>query len=47
MLLFQRLVCEVAADFKGDLKFASRAIQALQEATESRLFGVFDDTNLH
>ena len=45
-LPFQRLVREIAADFRGDLKFASGAIQALQEATESHLVGVFEDTNL-
>merc|ERR1711924_321948 len=45
-LPFQRLVREVAADFKQDLKFASGAIAALQEATEAYLVSVFEDTNL-
>merc|ERR1711924_211605 len=45
-LPFQRLVREVAADFKQDLKFASGAISALQEATEAYLVSVFEDTNL-
>ena len=45
-LPFQRLVREVAADFRADLKFASGAIQALQEATEAHLVGIFEDTNL-
>ena len=45
-LPFQRLVREIAMDFKGDLRFQSTAIQALQEATESYLVSLFEDTNL-
>ena len=45
-LPFQRLVREVAQDFKTDLRFQSSAVMALQEATESYLVGLFEDTNL-
>ena len=45
-LPFQRLVWEIAQDFKGRLNFASGAILALQEAAEAYLFGLFEDTNL-
>ena len=43
---FQRLVREIAANFKPDLRFQSAAILALQEATESYLVSLFEDTNL-
>ena len=45
-LPFQRLVREVAQDFKSDLRFQSQAIAALQEAAESYLVGLFEDSNL-
>ena len=45
-LPFQRLVREVAQDFKSDLRFQSSAVLALQEACESYLVGLFEDTNL-
>lgn len=45
-LPFQRLVREVAQDFKDDLRFQGEAIQALQEAAEAYLVGLFEDTNL-
>ncbi|OBT59965.1 hypothetical protein VE03_10432 [Pseudogymnoascus sp. 23342-1-I1] len=45
-LPFQRLVREVAQDFKHDLRFQSPAINALQEATEAYLVSLFEDTNL-
>ena len=45
-LPFQRLVREIAADFKGDLRFQSSAVFALQEAAEAYLVGLFEDTNL-
>ena len=45
-LPFQRLVREVAQDFKTDLRFQSSAILALQEAAEAYLVGLFEDTNL-
>ena len=43
---FQRLVREIAQDFKTDLRFQSSAILALQEASEAYLVGLFEDTNL-
>ena len=45
-LPFQRLVKEIACDFKTDLRFQSSAILALQEAAEAYLVGLFEDTNL-
>ena len=45
-LPFQRLVREIAADFKGDLRFRSSSVLALQEAAEAYHVGVFEDTNL-
>jgi histone H3 len=45
-LPFQRLVREIAQDFKNDLRFQSTAILALQEAAEAYLVGLFEDTNL-
>jgi histone H3/H4 len=43
-LPFQRLVREIAQDFKTDLRFQSTAILALQEAAEAYLVGLFEDT---
>ena len=43
---FARLVREISQDFKPDLRYQSHAIQALQEASEAYLVGLFDDTNL-
>ena len=45
-LPFQRLVREVAMDFKTDLRFQSHAIMALQEASEAYLTSLFEDSNL-
>ncbi len=45
-LPFQRLVREIACDFKTDLRFQSSAVLALQEAAEAYLVGLFEDTNL-
>ena len=45
-LPFQRLVREIAQDFKTDLRFQSSAIRAFQEASEAYLVGLFEDTNL-
>ncbi|XP_052276766.1 uncharacterized protein LOC127875998 [Dreissena polymorpha] len=44
-LPFQRLVREIAQDFKTDLRFQSSAVMALQEASEAYLVGLFEDTN--
>ncbi|XP_048476966.1 uncharacterized protein LOC109928922 [Rhincodon typus] len=46
-LPFQRLVREIAQDFKTDLRFQSSAVMALQEASEAYLVGLFEDTNLN
>ena len=43
---FQRLVREVAQEYTSDLRFQSSAVLALQEATESYLVALFEDTNL-
>uniref|UniRef100_A0A8C1NLN2 Core Histone H2A/H2B/H3 domain-containing protein n=1 Tax=Cyprinus carpio TaxID=7962 RepID=A0A8C1NLN2_CYPCA len=45
-LPFQRLVREIAQDFKTDLRFQSSTVMALQEASEGYLVGLFEDTNL-
>ena len=45
-LPFQRLVREIAQDFKTDLRFQSVAVMALQEALEAYLVGLFEDSNL-
>eukprot|EP00798_Chlamydomonas_sp_ICE-L_P000905 gene905-biopygen4505 len=45
-LPFQRLVREIAQDFKTDLRFLSSAVLALQEASEAYLVGLFEDCNL-
>ena len=45
-LPFNRLVREIAQDFKTNLHFQAQAIGALQEAAEAYLIGLFEDTNL-
>lgn len=45
-LPFQRLVREIAVEFKTGLRFQGSAILALQEASEAYLVGMFEDTNL-
>lgn len=45
-LPFQRLIREIAQDFKNDLRFQGTAIMALQEAAEAYLVGLFEDANL-
>lgn len=45
-LPFQRLVREIAQNFKSDLRFQASAIAAMQEASEAYLVGLFEDTNL-
>ena len=45
-LPFQRLVREIAKGYKEDLRFQSGAVAALQEAAESYLVSLFEDTNL-
>ena len=45
-LPFQRLVREIAEDFRTELKFQAAAMSCLQEAAEAYLVGLFEDTNL-
>jgi len=45
-LPFQRLVREIAQEYKQDLRFQSSAVLAIQEAAEAYLVGLFEDTNL-
>ena len=45
-LPFQRLVRELAQDFRNDLRFQSSAVLALQEAAEAYIVTLFEDTNL-
>ncbi|CAG5033994.1 unnamed protein product [Parnassius apollo] len=39
----QRLVREIAQDFKTDLKLPSSAVKAVPEASEANLVGLFED----
>ena len=43
---FQRLVREIANDYKTDLRFTSHSILCLQEAAEAYIVGLFEDANL-
>ena len=45
-LPFQRLVREIAQDYKCDLRFQTIALMALQEAAEAYMIGLMEDTNL-
>ena len=45
-LPFQRLVREIAGEFKSDLRFQASAIAALQEASEAYMVSLFEDSNL-
>ena len=45
-LPFQRLVREIAQDFKTDLRFQVSAVMALQEASEAYLVGIFKDSHM-
>ena len=45
-LPFQRVVREIATEYKSDLRFQTQAILALQEACEAYLINLFEDTNL-
>lgn len=40
---FQRLVREIAQDFKTDLRFQSSAVMALQESAEAYLVSLFEE----
>jgi histone H3 len=45
-LPFQRLVREIARDFKSDLRFQGSSVLALQEASEDYLVRLYEDVNL-
>ena len=45
-LPFQRLVREIAQDFKQDLRFKADSILALHEASEAYLVSLAEDTNV-
>ena len=45
-LPFQQLVREITQDYKGDLRFQSISIMALQEASEAYLVSLAEDINL-
>ena len=45
-LPFQRLIREIAQQFKVDVRFRSSTIMAQQEAAEAYLVRLFEDTNL-
>ena len=44
-LPFQRLVREIAQDFKTNLRFQSSAVMALQQASKAYLVGLFEERN--
>ncbi len=44
--IIQRLVREVAHDFRTDLRFQGSALLAMQEAAEAYLIGLFEDSQL-
>ena len=43
---FQRLVREIATDYRSDIRFQEKAVAALQEASEAYLVGLFYDASL-
>ena len=43
---FERLVREIAQDYKADLKFRTAAIAAMQEVTEAYLTGLLEYARL-
>ncbi|MFA6159122.1 MAG: hypothetical protein WC763_05885 [Candidatus Paceibacterota bacterium] len=45
-LPFQRLVREIAATFRTDIRFQLSAMAALQESAENYMVGLFEDSNL-
>ena len=45
-LPFHRLVREITKEFNPEFRFQSTALGALQEAAETYLVGLFEDTNL-
>ena len=45
-LPFQRLVREIANDYKDKLHWTSTGMWGMQESAEAYLVGLFEDTNL-
>jgi histone H3 len=45
-LPFQRLVREIAQEFKHDMRFQSTALLAMQEASEAYVVNLFEVSNL-
>lgn len=45
-LPFQRLIREIAQEKNDNIRFQATALEAMQEAAEAFLVGVFEDTNL-
>ena len=43
---FARLVRQITSEHGADLRFQSKALMALQEAAESYLAGLLEDTNM-
>ena len=43
---FLRVIKNIAHDYDSTMRFQSQAVQALQEAAEAYIVGVFEDTNL-
>ena len=43
---FQRLIQELAHNYKSDIRFQSTAVLAMHEAAEAYLVGLFEDANL-
>ena len=37
---------EIVQDYKADIRFQSKALLGLQEATEAYLVGIFEDANM-
>jgi histone H3 len=45
-IVLERLVREIAQDYKCDLRFERRAIEAIQQVAEDYVVGLFEDANL-
>ena len=45
-IVFERLVREIAQDFKSDLRFERLAVDAIQQVAEDYIIGLFEDANI-
>mmetsp|Transcript_8459 Transcript_8459/g.12886 ORF Transcript_8459/g.12886 Transcript_8459/m.12886 type:complete len:138 (-) Transcript_8459:98-511(-) len=45
-MAFKRLCIEISQDYRSDVRFARVGLDALQEASEAYLIGIFQDANL-